>query len=50
MSIGHQWNDTDRAKPKYLEKGMSLCHLLQNKSNMGWARMEAGPLQRQAGE
>jgi hypothetical protein len=28
------WNDTDRGKPKNLEKDLSQCHFVQHKSRM----------------
>jgi hypothetical protein len=30
------WNDTDRGKPKYAEKNISLYHFVLHKSHMDW--------------
>ena len=30
--MGLWWNDTDRGKPKYFKKNLSLCHFSHNKS------------------
>jgi hypothetical protein len=34
MNMEQQWNDTDRGKPKDLEKNLSQCHLVHHKSHM----------------
>jgi hypothetical protein len=31
-----RWNDTDRGKLKNLEKNLSQCHFVHNKSHMDW--------------
>jgi len=33
-STEHWWDDTDTAKPKYLDKTMSYCHFSHHRSNM----------------
>jgi hypothetical protein len=30
--MDHQWNETDRGKPKYLVKNVSQCHFVHQKS------------------
>jgi hypothetical protein len=30
----HWWNEIDREKPKYLEKNLSQCHFVHQKSHM----------------
>jgi hypothetical protein len=30
----HQWNETDRRKPKYSEKNLFQCHFVHQKSHM----------------
>jgi hypothetical protein len=30
----HQWNETDRIKPKYPRKNLSQCHFVHHKSHM----------------
>jgi hypothetical protein len=29
----HQWNETDRGKPKYSRKNLSQCHFVHHKSH-----------------
>jgi hypothetical protein len=38
-----QWNDTDRGKPKNLEKNLSQCDSIPNKSHMDWPWGDPGP-------
>jgi hypothetical protein len=40
----NQWNDTDRAKLKFLEKIVSQCYFLQHKCHMLWPDTEPRPL------
>jgi hypothetical protein len=39
----HQWNETDRRKPKYSGKNLSQCHFIHHKYHMDWAGIEPGP-------
>jgi hypothetical protein len=38
-----RWNDTDRRKPKNLEKTLSECHFVHHKSLMDWPGSELWP-------
>jgi hypothetical protein len=40
MSMDDWWNDTDRVKPKYLEKNLSKCHFVYHKSCIDWPGIE----------
>jgi hypothetical protein len=42
------WNDTDRGKRKCLEKNLTQCHFVHNKSRTDWPRVEPGLLRREA--
>ena len=39
-SMEHWWDDTDRAKPKYLDKFMSYCHFTHHSSHTDWPGMK----------
>jgi hypothetical protein len=41
----YSWYNTDKEKPKYLEKGLSQCHLVHHKSHMERIVPEAAPPQ-----
>jgi hypothetical protein len=43
MSVEYWWNDTDRGKPKYLEKNLSHCHFVLHKSHTERPGIEPGP-------
>ena len=36
----HQWNETDRGKPKYVGKNLSQCHFIHHKSHMDSPEIE----------
>jgi hypothetical protein len=36
----HWWNDTDRGKPKYLEKNLSQCQFVYHKYDMDRLQIE----------
>jgi hypothetical protein len=40
MSVEQWWYDTDREKPKYLEKHLSQCHFVQQIPTIG---LESNP-------
>jgi hypothetical protein len=43
MSAEHWWDDTDREKPKYLERNLSQRHFVHKESQTEWPGIEAGP-------
>jgi hypothetical protein len=42
-------NDTDRRKPKYMEKNLSQCHFVYRTFHMDWLGIETKPPWREAG-
>jgi hypothetical protein len=34
MNMEHWWNDTNRAKARYLERNLSQCHFARYESHM----------------
>jgi len=44
VSMEYCWKDTDRGRPKYLEKYQYQCHVLHHKSHMNWPEIEQEPL------
>jgi hypothetical protein len=43
VSVEDYWKDTDKRRPKYLEKNMSYCLFGHHKSHMEWPGIELGP-------
>ena len=44
MTMERRWNDTERAKLKYLEKNTSQCHFFQHEFRILWPDNEPRPL------
>jgi hypothetical protein len=44
ISKEHRWKDTERRRPKYLEKYQYQCHFVHHKSHMNWPEIEPKPL------
>jgi hypothetical protein len=42
MCTEHWWNDTDRGKPKYVEKNLSQCYYAYHKHHTDWSGIELG--------
>jgi hypothetical protein len=38
--MAHCWKDTDRGRPKYLEKYQYQCYFAHHKSHMNWPKIE----------
>jgi hypothetical protein len=49
LVMEHQWNETDRGKPKYSWKNLSECHFVYRKSHMDRPGIEPGPPRWEAG-
>jgi hypothetical protein len=43
LVMEHQWNETDRGRPKYSGKNLSQCHFANHKSHVDWPGIEPGP-------
>jgi len=41
IGMEHRCVDTDRGKPKYLEKNLFQCHFFHQKSHTNWPGIEA---------
>jgi hypothetical protein len=41
--LEHWWNDTDKGKPKNLEKNLSQFHFANRKSHMDWPGIKSFP-------
>jgi hypothetical protein len=46
----HWWNNPDGGKLKYLEKNLSQCHFVHNKSQMDWPGIVLRHLLQQVGD
>jgi hypothetical protein len=49
LVMEHQWNETDREKPKNSGKNLSQCHFVHHKSNMERPGIEPRPPRSKAG-
>jgi len=43
IEVEHRWNDPDMGRLKNLEKNLSQCHSVHQKSHMDCPRIEPGP-------
>ena len=42
--MGYRWNDSNLGIPKYLEKTLSQCHFVHQKSHIHWPEIVPGLL------